>query len=36
MQELLRQLAESVVYEIKEPTPAAPAAPMDGGMGGMY
>ena len=27
---------ESVVYEIKEPTPAAPAAPMDGGMGGMY
>ena len=27
---------ESVVYEIKEPAPAAPAAPMDGGMGGMY
>ena len=27
---------ESVVYDIKEPTPAAPAAPMDGGMGGMY
>ncbi len=27
---------ESVVCDIKEPTPAAPAAPMDGGMGGMY
>ncbi len=27
---------ESVVFDIKEPTPAAPAAPMDGGMGGMY
>ena len=27
---------ESVVCDIKEPAPAAPAAPMDGGMGGMY
>ncbi len=27
---------ESVVFDIKEPAPAAPAAPMDGGMGGMY
>ncbi len=27
---------ESVVADIKEPAPAAPAAGMDGGMGGMY
>ena len=27
---------ESVICDIKEPAPAAPAAPMDGGMGGMY
>ena len=27
---------ESVVCDIKEPAPAAPTAPMDGGMGGMY
>ncbi len=27
---------ESVVFDIKEPASSAPAAPMDGGMGGMY
>ena len=27
---------EAVVADIKEKTPAAPAAGMDGGMGGMY
>ena len=27
---------ESVVFDIKEPTPPMPQAPMDGGMGGMY